>query len=85
MECKLGVAPQAGYEGSGAVNAPSVAYCFTHQCTVSSGGCDKARIAELETELAAYRALYSMFEEVGTTDAKFVARYERVRRKYAKR
>lgn len=49
--CNIGVAPETKYGDTRDLFAPAVAYCFTHQCRVSDGGCDRARIAELEAAM----------------------------------
>lgn len=51
MTCQIGVVPETRHGDTRDSNEPSVAHCFTHHCRVGSGGCDKARIAELEAAL----------------------------------
>ena len=54
MQCQLGVIPDPDHRGP---SAPAIAWCFTHQCRGGSGGCEKARIAQLEAALRPF-ALY---------------------------
>lgn len=49
--CNIGVVPETKHGNRRDLHTPAVAYCFTHQCRVSDGGCDRARIAQLEAAL----------------------------------
>lgn len=49
MACMITARPDPAYPMSS--DAPGVAYCDTHQAYVSTGACDKARIADLEALL----------------------------------
>lgn len=55
MSCQLTARADPNYPGS--ANAPAVAYCETHHAYLSTGVCDKARIAELETAVLAAKVL----------------------------
>jgi hypothetical protein len=57
MTCQIGAAPRFRCGDTRDINQPAEPYCFAHQAYVADGVCDKARIAELEAELAALRCI----------------------------
>ena len=49
MGCQFGTATDPNFQNM--PHSPAIVWCFTHNCRVGSGGCERARIEELETAL----------------------------------